>query len=90
MLNPTEFYYLNSTTITFSFRSSKIYNPTVLFQTLKKNRKIIEVVFTDHTITLFLKEKTPHNDIVAVINQAINLNKKNKKKIKNLPYSNLF
>ena len=82
MLNPTKFYYLNSTTITFSFKNSKTHNLTGIFQTLKKNRKIIEVVITDHTITLFLKEKTPHNDIIVIINQAVNSNKKNQKKSK--------
>tara|TARA_A100001011_G_scaffold206699_1_gene214865 strand:- start:1096 stop:1791 length:696 start_codon:yes stop_codon:yes gene_type:complete len=82
MLNLTEFYYLNSTTITFSFSEVKTDNFIGLFQILKKNSKIIEVVATDNSMTLFLKETIEHDKILDIINQSINSNKKNDNKSK--------
>ena len=82
MLNLTEFYYLNSTTITFNLSDCKKNNFMGLFQNLKKNSKIIEVVTTDHNMTLFLKEAMNHNKILDMINQSINSNKKNHNKSK--------
>ena len=82
MLNLTEFYYLNSTTITFNLSDCKKNNFMGLFQNLKKNSKIIEVVTTDHNMTLFLKEALNHNKILDIINQSINSNKKNHNKSK--------
>ena len=82
MLNLTEFYYLNSTTITFSFTECKTDNFIGLFQNLKKNSKIIEVVTTDYSMTLFLREAMNHDKIIDIINQSINSNKKNHNKSK--------
>ena len=82
MLNLTEFYYLNSTTITFILNKVKTDNFIGLFQILKKNSKIIEVVATDHSMTLFLKETIEHNEILDIINQSINSNKENDNKSK--------
>ena len=55
MLNLTEFYYLNSTTITFNFSDCRTNNFIGFFQTLKKNSKIIEVVATKNSMTLFYR-----------------------------------
>ena len=82
MLNLTKFYYLNSTTITFSFTECKTDNFIGLFQNLKKNSKIIEVVTTDYSMTLFLREAMNHDKILDIINQSINSNKKNDNKSK--------
>ena len=82
MLNLTKFYYLNSTTITFSFTECKTDNFIGLFQNLKKNSKIIEVVTTDYSMTLFLREAMNHDKIIDIINQSINSNKKNHNKSK--------
>ena len=82
MLNLTEFYYLNSTTITFNFSDCKRDNFIGLFQNLKKNSKIIEVVTTDYSMTLFLREAMDHDKVLDIINQSINPNKKNHNKSK--------
>ncbi len=84
MLNLTEFYYLNSTTITFNFSDCKRDNFIGLFQTLKKNSKIIEVVATKNSMTLFLKEAIEHGAIQDIINESINSNKKNDNKSKTI------
>ena len=84
MLNLTEFYYLNSTTITFNFSDCKTNNFIGFFQTLKKNSKIIEVVATKNSMTLFLKEAIEHGEILDIINESINSNKKNDNKSKTI------
>jgi inhibitor of KinA len=82
MLNLTKFYYLNSTTITFNLTECKRDNFIGLFQNLKKNGKIIEVVTTDNSMTLFLREAMNHDKILDIINKSINSNKKNHNKSK--------
>ena len=84
MLNLTEFYYLNSTTITFNYNNCKRDNFIGFFQTLKKNSKIIEVVATKNSMTLFLKEAIEHGEILDIINESINSNKKNDNKSKTI------
>ena len=84
MLNLTEFYYLNSTTISFSFSDYKRDNLIGFFQSLKKNSKIIEVVATKNIMTLFLKEVIEHAEILDIINESINSNKKNDNKSKTI------
>ena len=83
MLNLTEFYYLNSTTITFNLSDCKRDNFICLFQNLKKNSKILEVVATKNSMTLFLKEAIEHGEILDIINEIINSIKNNDNKSQN-------